>query len=158
MATVYAFEKLTRENVPPVVGAKYWWYKTDRVLLVLTILETTYDPKAVTWGVKLRWDHYMGLVVMVNPEYTGEVVWDNHDWNAAHLKEYVPPVQEKDLAPDEELCNGCRGMYYETERDLEILGCWWCGSNMPGRKKKSLPSPPGPSRKSPLHPLVPHQK
>lgn len=148
MATVHSFDKITKENVPPVVGAQYWWYKRDKVLLVLTVLDVTSN------SIRLRWDHYMGLVTIANPEYTGEVVWDDHDWNAADLKEYIAPVKETDLAPDEELCGRCRGMYFECERDLEILGCLWCGEK-PGRKKKSPLPLPGPTRKSPLHPLVP---
>lgn len=161
MATVYYRGGEKKENVPPKVGDRFWWYKSDRVLLVLTVLKTTYEEGSLAWGVHLRWDHYMGLVTIAAPEYNGEVTWDNHEWKAAHLKEFVEPVKAEDLGPDEELCHACRGMYFETERDLEILGCIWCDKDKPGTRKKSPPPPPPPpppTQRSPLHPAVPAER
>lgn len=157
MATVYCQGTGEQENVAPTTGAKYWWYKSDRVLLVLTILETSYDPNAhgaaEDYEVKLRWDHYMGLVNTDKPVYSGETTWNRKEWEAANFQQYVKPLDREDLAPDEELCKSCCGCYFEVGRDLEIMGCIWCDKNKPGTRKKSPPAPQ-PSQRSPFHPAV----
>ncbi len=154
MATVYYRENGKKENITPKEGDRYWWFKSDRVLLILTIIETTYEKEAAKWDIKLRWDHYMGLVNTTNQERSGEIVWNNDEWNAVSLIEFIQPIQEIDLAADEELCRSCRGMYFEVERDFEICGCIWCDKNKPGTTKRSE-SIPKSSQRSPLHPVVP---
>lgn len=139
MATVYARGKEVEHNVPPKVGDRYLWFKTDRALIDLTIIKTTYDDKALEYGVQFSWKCYLGPVGSYNPAYEGEVVWNKAEWDVATLKVYIPPVKEEDLAPDEELCRSCRGAYFEMGKDLELMACIWCDRDKPGTSKKGPP-------------------
>ena len=132
MATVHYLRESKKENVCPAKGDRFWWFKSDRVLMALTVLETTGG------GIKLRWDHYCGLVDTIDPVITGEMIWDQREWDAATLVSYVEPVKTDDLDSGEKLCTICNGTYFETERDLGITLCWWCSRNKPGIK--SLPA------------------
>ncbi len=130
----------------PDVGEMFWWYSHDRLLLVLTVLEET-KPDTM----RLKWEIYKGLVSPDEPR-TGEIEWTMEEWNVAHLKQFVPPLTAANLGPDEELCRTCDGMYFETERDFEILGCIWCSGT---GKRKKRPEEPKPTQRSPLHPEIP---
>lgn len=148
MATVYGRNGEKKERVRPKKGASYFWFAGDKLLLVVTVL-----GRKLYGGVKIGYRHYLGQIS--RNFKSGIVIWDRLEWQHAQLKKYRAPVKEKDLKEDEELCPMCNGMYFEIERDLEILACVWCGGD--GKRKKRPPTPM-PTCRSPLHPQVPPQK
>lgn len=155
MAIVYYVDGSEEKKITPVEGSMFWWYKNARVVLKLTVLKTGYTKEASTWSVTLKWDHYCGLVNTRDPEYTGDVTWNDREWDAANLMAYVEPMKEENLGPDEELCRSCNGTYFEMERDLDILRCIWCDKSRPGTNKKQ-PEATQPNKRSPFHPTVPN--
>jgi hypothetical protein len=144
MAIVYDDEG--KVATAPTVGDEFWWFMTPRRLLKLRVVGTKPDE------IKLYWWHYLGLYPSDSP-MEGEISWTAQEWESAHLRRFKQPLAGSDLSSDEELCRSCHGSYFETERDLEIMGCIWCGGA--GKTTKAPPAPPPPTtRRSPFHPAV----
>lgn len=139
-----------REVTPLAVGNKYWWRRRNmRGAFTMEVLQLSEA------GVKFKatYDFY-GLG---NPE---EVTWSMEEWNAAlkdsTIHDYLPPVKQEDLKPDEELCHMCHGSRWERMRDSDIEPCIWC--SFTGKRKKSPPVEPTHHERSPMHPPVPIKK
>jgi hypothetical protein len=144
MATIYTATGPV-PDASPIVGAKYWWFADPRAVLTLTVLRVGGDGT-----VRLRWQVY--ACARARGDEAGEVTWTRAEWAAAHLRAYREPIEEADLGPGEALCRLCWGTYFAMERDLEITGCLYC---MGTGKMEERPEPPGPTRRSGLHPELP---
>lgn len=137
---------------PPALGNKYWWMPTNgRHPITIQVV------KLIAGQIEFNLVEERLGCWSASRSQSGRVTWTGKEWDAAvaasQLCDWVPPVTEKDLAPDERLCVSCRGTRWEATRDSDTIPCGWC--NMDGKTNKPPEPKPSHTQRSPLHPRVP---